>query len=590
MWPRYFKINLFLLKLFYRKLWVKTALILVLLVTISMAALGALLINTSQNAIRKSVLNNHKEIALRSAEEVELFIKNPRDLLKSTAAMLGVIFPAPWKQETVLTELVLNQPIFIQIASFDLSGEELANSELGRKINWPYFNEALEAARANKDYASKVTISDNHTPYLTISVPVRKMGKAVGALIADITLRGVWDIVDNIKIEKTGRAFLISDDGTLIAHQDKKKVLKNENLGNLAYIKSALKGGVNAVELEDEKGVRSIVSYAPIHDLGWAFVLTQEQKEAYLFSKVMQAQSWMIILLSELIAIIAALVLAKLFVRPLSALAVRAKKIADGDLDQKIEIKRKDEIGRLVRSFNDMTKKLKRARSRERLSAIGEAASWIAHELKNSTVAIKAFVQLFPKKHRDKEFVNRFSKLIPEEMMRWEHLLKQLSDFSSNNDLNIETLDLNSVLGNVLGIMKDHFSEQRIDVRYGLKEGPIYVQADPEKIKQVLMNIIINSANAMPEGGELMISAVPGPLFVEVRIIDTGRGIPLDALEKIFEPFYTAGKGGMGLGLTISQKIIEQHGGSIDIKSEPSSGTTATIRLPVEIKKKVDLG
>ncbi|MFH1783230.1 MAG: cache domain-containing protein, partial [Candidatus Omnitrophota bacterium] len=195
---KYSKINLFFLKLFYRKLWVKIAIILIIIVTIPVAVLGILLINTSQNAVRNSVLNNHKEIAKRSAEAIELFIKNPRDMLRTTASMLEVVYPAPWKQETVLVDLVLNQPIFMRIASFDLKGEELSNSELGRKLDWFYLEEAMEKIKKGENYTSKVTILDNHIPYINMAVPIRKMGKIIGGLIADINLRGVWQIVDNI--------------------------------------------------------------------------------------------------------------------------------------------------------------------------------------------------------------------------------------------------------------------------------------------------------------------------------------------------------------------------------------------------------
>ncbi|MFH1783231.1 MAG: ATP-binding protein [Candidatus Omnitrophota bacterium] len=382
----------------------------------------------------------------------------------------------------------------------------------------------------------------------------------------------------------------MSNEGILIAHQDKKRVLRNEDLGDLPYIQSALDGQINAVELEDKKRTGWIVSYAPIPNLGWGFVLMQEQKEAYLFSKAMKMQSWIIIILSELIAIIVGILMAKMLVRPLSTLALRAKRVADGDLDHKIEIKRRDEIGRLIRSFNNMTKKLKTARQRERLSAVGEAASWIAHELKNSMVAIKAFVQLFPQKHKDKEFVNRFSKLIPDEIVRWECLLKQLSDFSSHSDLNMERIDLKEVLENILEIMRDKFFEKEINVRFSPEEEALFIQADAEKIKQVFMNLVINAVNAMPGGGLLIISAGIDFLSVEVNVIDTGKGIPKDALERIFEPFHTTEKSGMGLGLTISRRIIEQHKGNIGIKSEPGSGTTVTVKLPIEIKKEVEIG
>jgi len=584
------RLKRFLLNLFYRKLWIEIAVILVILVTIPLALLGISLLDTSQEAMRKAVLNNHKEIVTRAAQEIRLFIKGPEDLLNTTATMLRTVYPAPWKQETMLVELVLNQPVFMRASCVDLSANVLASSELGRGLKWDYPEDALEAIKSRKSYISAVKILDNHTPYLTMAVPVKKAGKTVAALIADVNLRGMWEIVDSIRLDKTGRAHLVSSDGTSIAHQDKKKVLKNENLGGRKDVGLALAGKTGAIELEDESGKKWISSYAPIPGLGWGIVLRQERAEAYLFSKMMKTQSLIIIALSELAAILVSIFMGRVLARPVRNLVSRIKRVAAGDLDHKIKIRRRDEIGELVGSFNDMTKKLKRAKARERLSAVGEAAAWIAHEFKNSLVSIKAFVQLFPHKHTDKEFVDRFSKLMPGEISRWEYMLKELSEFSSHSNLEIARTNVKELLSNALEIMTEKFIEKEIDVKYNARDDNFQIKADAQRLKQVFMNLIINAVNAMPGGGSLAVfmdlidsEGSGGPAYIRVGIKDTGSGIPEDALEKIFEPFYTTKKGGMGLGLTISRGIVEQHGGSIEVKSEIDTGTTFIVKLPLDM-------
>ena len=574
-----------LLSLFYRKLWVRIALILLTMVTIPVVLLGFLLTNTSQEAVRNSVLNNYKQLVARTAEEIGLLVKRPIDILSTTAAMLGVVYPAPWKQETILVELVLNQPIFLRASSVDLSGEELANSELRRGLNWDYPKEAFEGVIGGKVYISGVKFLDNHTPFVTMAVPIKKMGKTIGALIADVNLRGMWEIVDNIKIGKTGSAFLVANDGTLIAHQDKKKVLRNENLKAQKEVQSVLVGRTEAVERQDKSEGRLISAYAPIPGLGWGIVLRQKQDEAYLFSKVMKMQSWMIIILSELVAILVSIFMGKALARPIKTLASKIKKVANGDLDHKIRVKMRDDIGELIRSFNEMTKKLKKAKEKERLSAIGEAVTWIVHELKNSLISIKAFVQLFPSRHKDEKFVDKFSRLVPEEINRLERMFKELSDFSSHSDLRITKTDAKEVMGSILEIMRDEFIEKKIHIKYSPQNDDFHIKADPERLRQVFLNLIINSINAMPEGGLLTVSIeqanLINPTHIEVRIRDTGKGMSGEVQEKIFEPFHTTGA---GLGLTISRKIVEQHDGKIAIESEIDKGTTFIVRLPVEYK------
>ena len=572
------------LRLFYRKLWVRIAVILLAIVTIPVVTLGVLLIHTSQEAVRNSVLNNYKQVVSRTAEEIGLFVKRPQDLLTNTAAMLQVMYPASWKQETMLVELCLEQPVFLRAACLDAAGSEVASSEMGKQAVWDYPPETSERVMKGKSFISRVKILDNHTPFVTMAVPVKKLGQVVGALVADVDLRGMWDIVDSVRIGSTGRAFLVSDDGVLIAHQDKKRVLKNEDLKERKEVRAVLSGKVAAIELEDPVEGALISAYAPIPSLGWGIVLRQRQEEAYWFSRVMMMQSWVIIILSELAAVAASIFLGRALASPIKTLAYRVKKVAAGDLDHKIKITMRDEIGELIKAFNDMTGKLKRARERERLSAVGEAAAWIAHELKNSMVSIKTFVQLFPKRHQDQKFVDKFSQLVPEEISRWERMLKELSDFSSNGELKVAMISLEEILDNILDMMADDFAAKNISVEYRRQDEYPRIQADPEKLKQVFMNLIINSVNAMPQGGSLGVviewkQAEGGSL--EVRLADTGNGIPEDELPKIFKPFYTTKNGGMGLGLAISRKIVLQHGGQIIVESKIGKGTVFIVRLPL---------
>lgn len=525
----------------------------------------------------------------RAAEEIEIFIKRPQDVLFTAAAMLEVVYPAPWKQETILVEIVLNQPIFIRVVSVDLAGNETASSELGRGLSWDYSREALEGVLKNKSYISEVQFLGNRTPFVSMAVPIKKMGKLIGALIADVNLRGLWEIVDNITLGETGRAFLVSDDGTIIAHQDKKKVLQNQNLKAQKEVALVLSGQTGAIEPQDELEGKLISSFAPIRGLGWGLVLRQRQDEAYRFSGVMKTQSWIIIILSELLAVLASIFMGKKLAAPIKNLSSRIRSAAEGGLNHKIIPGMRDDIGELFRSFNAMARKLKTARDRERLSAIGEATAWITHELKNSLVSIKSFVQLLPGRYRDERFRDKFSRLVPGEINRMERMFKELSDFSAHLDLSKTRTDLKDIIDNTLEIMREELINKKINLNYSRQNDNFLIEADPERLKQVFINLIINSINAMPQGGALVVTiekteslqAKGIPALTEVRIKDTGKGMSGESLRKLFEPFQTTKDGGMGLGLTISRKIVEQHGGNIDVQSEIGRGTTFIVRLPI---------
>lgn len=583
-------VSRFLLNKFYRQLWVKIAIVLVLIISIPVGLLGLFLLNTSQGAVRKTVLNNHKEIVVRVAHEIGLLLKKPEDVLKSTAGLLGVTRSNPWQQETILVELVLNQPIFRKISSLDLSGKLIASSDLGGILDWDDNKDAIQQILKDKTYISKVKFQDNHTPYLTMAVTVKTRDKISGILMADVNLRGLWDIVDNILLGNTGRVFLVSDDGTLIAHPDKKRVLKNENLKGQQDVNAVLSGRTGAVELEDKDAKQWISCYTPLPEFGWGVVLRQEQRESYLFSRVMKMQSWVILIFSELLAILIAVVIARVFAHPVRALVLRIKNVTGGGLEGRIDIKRHDEIGELIKIFNELTDKLKKAKASERFSSIGEAAVWVAHELKNSLVPIKSFIQLLPTRHTNGKFIDKFSNMISEEISRWEHMLKDLSGFSSSSELNIDRINIKDIMESVLKIMEDKFIEKEIKVEFQVKNNNLRILGDSERLKQVFINLIINAVNAMSEGGTLRVSmdlvnapAINGIPYIEVAISDTGIGISQERIKNIFGPFRTAQKEGTGLGLAISRKIVEQHKGVIRVESQIGIGTTFTVRLPIEI-------
>jgi len=582
------RLRFFFLNMFYRNLWVQIAAFIIIIVSIPIAFLGILMINNSQKAVKDSISNSCKQIVVRAAAEVELFIKNPEDILVSIAAIMSRVFDDTWKQETILVELVLDNPVFNRVFSVNMSGDIIADSDFAKK-KWVFSDEILEAAKKGKNYRSEVMFSKDHTPYLLVAVPLIIKGKTAAVLAGNLNMRGVWDIVDGIRIGKTGRALLVSDTGMLIAHPDKKLVLKNINFKNKKDVKNVLKGERGAIEFEDENGGKWVSSYAPIPELGWGIILRQKQEEAYLFSKIMKMNAWIIILLAEIMIIALSIFMAKRLVRPIKMLIFKLNKINNGE--SIIRTRRHDEIGEIIKSFNNITNRLKAAESKEQFSRIGEVAAEVAHELKNSLVAIKAFIQLFPKRRNDEKFITKFNKLLPGEIDRWENMVKELSDFSARPAISKIETDIKMLICNLIEVLDAKLKEKNIQASFISCEKEIKIMIDPERIKQVLINLIINSVKAMPDGGKVIISAdlysekQGMPVFAEVKVQDTGQGMPSEIAQKIFEPFYSGKKGGIGLGLSISRRIIEQHGGTISVESELGKGAIFKILLPQVIEK-----
>lgn len=564
-----------------KKMWAQMAVILVALVGIPLLAMGWLLILQSQNAVKVSVLRDHEQLAVRSADSVAQFFQRPRDLLTSTASILGTLHSDPWREETVLVQLALDQDIFGRLSLIMPDGAEAATSDLGSPLkNFsldPSFRRALHGAFA----MSRVRFADDHMPYVTMAVPVRQLGKVTSVLEAQVSLRGLWGLVDGIRIGRTGRAFVVSARGTLIAHPDKKKVLSNADLSDSLAVSLALQGRVGGLE-EQTDGGRQLEAFAPVPGLGWGLVISQSTAEAYAFSDAMKTESWVLILLSVLIAIGVSIAAGYLFVRPLKLLAEKTRLVAEGDFDQHLPVTRQDEMGDLIRAFNRMADHLKRAREAERLTAIGKAATAIAHELKNSLIMASTYIGLLPKRYEDRQFLEKFITVVPQELDNWKMLLRDMSDFSRPSKFDLEALDLYELLENFRPFIGEEIARNRIRLEISAPEGLPAVHGNRQKLKQVLVNLAMNAIDAMPGGGTLRITAEKAASeegsAVEIRVEDSGKGIPSDRLKHIFEPFYV--KKQNGLGLAICRGIVEQHGGRIEAESQLGKGSAFIIRLP----------
>ena len=231
-------------------------------------------------------------------------------------------------------------------------------------------------------------------------------------------------------------------------------------------------------------------------------------------------------------------------------------------------------------------------KERDRLAALGEMAAGLAHEIRNPLGAIKGAAQLLvgrdgrPVKGEDHE---EFISIIVEEVNRLNKVVSQFLDYARPYKGEPAEIDVNEVVRRTTQILEAHEHPQRVKLDVRLAEILPRVRGDAEQLRQVFLNLGLNGIEAMPEGGTLTITTArrrterrgePPASFVEIRFQDTGKGIAREHLKNLFIPFFTTKEKGTGLGLPISQRIVSQHGGAIDVRSEPGKGTAFTVFLP----------
>ncbi len=577
-------------KLFFPyRMWQQIFILLVLLVLIPLALLAKLIMDTSQKAIKTSVLRDRQELVMHTTGEVKAYIQNAKDACVTLAALLGTLPDDLWRQETAIVELALHHPEFQRISLLNLAGEETVTSQLGSELRNRAHEEAFQRVQEGEvEYISDVKINEESFATMTLAVPIKRSGKVSGILLADVSIRGVWQMVDQIRIGESGRAYLVDSQGRLLSHPDKKLIFQPDKLLNPIIIRNILSGYAGEYEEIAPSGKHWLIAYAPIDVLNWGLVIFQPVEEAFVFSKVMRQQSWKFIVLIIFSSILISFLMSHFLSRPIHKLISAMQRVSVGNLDERLDIARKDEIGELFESFNRMTVKLKEAKHSEKLSTIGKAATAIAHELKNSLVMVNAYIDLLPERHMNRKFIQDFSKNVSEELDSWKAMLQNMMEYSKFFKFRMEKLDVNELMVDIKSLAYQRTQQKGVDLMMHAGSFIPPVIGNAAKLKEVLTNLINNAVDATSPGGVITLSmdfleqaSEWGKPHVRIQVIDSGEGIAEEDIDNIFEPFYTTKESGLGLGLAISKKIIEYHGGTLEAMKGRSKGAVFTIRLPI---------
>jgi len=239
-----------------------------------------------------------------------------------------------------------------------------------------------------------------------------------------------------------------------------------------------------------------------------------------------------------------------------------------------------------ARLYEDLKRSKSYIRRADRLASLGTLTAGLAHEIRNPLVAIKTFTQLLPERMEDEEFRNQFLPIASNEVDRISLLINELLDFAKPSEPRLDPEDINDILDGMILLVSTESKKKQIQIIKKYANDLPLVSVDREQIKQVFLNILLNAIEATPENGQITIktrsfSKPGGEPYAQIEITDTGKGIPEDYLEDIFNPFFTTKSKGSGLGLSISNQIVQEHRGYISVESQVNKGTSFFINLPL---------
>lgn len=439
----------------------------------------------------------------------------------------------------------------------------------------------------------------NSNSAVAVSIPV----SSSEYLGVEISMDKVESAIESYSFGETGRAFMLNKEG---------KVIFGEPV--------SLEDETKNIFVVSRDGEEVLGAISDVLNIGWRVGVLQSKKEVLSATRNMKIQILYWLGASMFIAMVLGMFLARSISVPINQCATAAKKMAEGDLSQRINIKSRDEAGRLAEAFNYMAEELKKSydeikrwnlelqkrveeRTRElkeaheqllrtqKMAAVGTLGAGVAHELNNPLVGIIGFTQILLKKKKEGDSDYRALKAIENQSLRMKKIISSLLLYSQSQmgKGQYTKLDLREVVDASLSLIENDLRRSGIDVIKRFSDAPLHIYGDFGQLEQAFLNILSNAKNAMRDGGKLEITCGKDNGKIWISFTDTGRGIPPDIINRIFEPFFTTKENweGVGLGLAVTQRIVEDHYGEIKVKSEIGKGSTFTVVISIDDNEKL---
>ena len=237
-----------------------------------------------------------------------------------------------------------------------------------------------------------------------------------------------------------------------------------------------------------------------------------------------------------------------------------------------------EQLSRVYRELQDSFEQLRRA---DRLSSLGQLSAGLAHEIRNPLGAIRGAVEILQKENLPPAARREFSEIVLRETQRLNDLVQHILDFARPRKAELKHVAVGKVVDSVWPLIKDRAGQGRVRLVAELSPNSPEVQLDPGMMQQVLLNLMVNAIEAMPQGGDIRVRAFERDGTLVLQVTDQGCGVEEEQLEKIFDPFYTTKENGTGLGLSIANQLVEQQGGRLTAARNQGPGMTFSIAFPV---------
>jgi signal transduction histidine kinase len=567
----------------------------ILLLTIAavfpLLAYGLVSLLSLQRGTRDSVVAGNQNVAVRAAEEIRRYVSTNAELLKALAADLQDTGLQPWQQERILRNYVLRFREFKEITLFDESRKPLASSRVGAPGATVPETVSLTL---NGVAMSPISIDQDLLPTAVFAIHLTRLNLPDGWLTGEFSLEAMWQMVDRIRIGNRGFALVIGPAGELIAHGDPDKkalVAQSRNVQDhplMREIGQSANAAPVSSEYRSDDGTNELGVATRIPTLGWTVMVEQPTAEAYANAAVLRRQLGIGISLALLLMVSVGYFSGKAFITPILTLKRATQTVASGQLDARVDIDTGDEFADLGDAFNTMANRLielqENVKRQERQAMFGRVAAGLVHDLSHPIQNLGNSMRLLVREDLDAESRVSMRGTIERELETLKRFMDDLRNVVKPRPIERFPLDVNTSVTEIVDPLRAEGERVSVLVEAAYASEPLVIDGDRFALGRVLRNLITNAIQATQPGGRVLVKTSRAGDQIEIVVSDTGSGIAPERLPAIFEDFVTTKRRGLGLGLAITKRIIEQLGGTIAVQSELGRGTTFTVRFTARVE------
>jgi len=554
---------------FRKSIGTKILIALIAVSTIAVFLTGLILVIFSGRTLRDNISQRNLQIARRAANEINTYIKTAVAELKTTGEILGA-FSDVWLQDLLLESFAYSLDKFGTVALAGPDGSVRASSRLDRSEEVRFSSAVLLSLKESDIYLSEVKISSDNLPYITVALPIGAADRPSGFIKAELNLRDIWNLVDDISFGPGSEAVLTTEEDVLIAHPDKTKVLSRAGDYAFGDSRSCLESRGGVFHHRTPDGRMLLIACSPVETAAWKVIIQQPLRDAYLPGKIIFHRSLILIAVMIVIAVAFSFYLTRHFFAPLNELLEGTLRIGRGDLDHRIAVRSQDEIGRLSRSFNAMVEELQDYHTRLR-SLASQLTLTEARERKRIAADLH----------------DRIAQALALTNMKLGALASSMRSTAGRSALDDALALIEQTIQDTRSLMYDLSSpllyevglpaalEQLVETfqaEHGLKIGfrddgsPKSVTTEVavlvyQAVRELLMNVVKHA-----DARHVTVTTERQDGRLRVTVHDDGVGFPQEA--KAFK----VGKSG-GFGLFSIRERLGYVGGRMEIQSSPVSGT-----------------